>query len=235
MRLNQIIACFLLTAFATLSCQMSYAGIQALATRVVYGSEAKAATLSINNNSAVPYMVQTWLEDPLKGHSSENLPIVVVPPLLKLEANRETVLRFIYAGRGLPTDKETLFWINIQEIPPTSQEQNTLQVAIKTRLKLFYRPKEINATLETAIKQLQWSVSNGQLKLFNPSPLHITIGTLQLNGQGQKLAQLNQDMVGPNQTITVLNKLSGSLSTVNFTYINDYGGESDSLSQTIKK
>ncbi|AZB87837.1 hypothetical protein DKE39_000295 [Acinetobacter baumannii] len=36
-----------------------------------------------------------------------------------------TELKFIYSGQGLPTNQESLFWINIQEIPPTAQEKTS--------------------------------------------------------------------------------------------------------------
>jgi P pilus assembly chaperone PapD len=41
---------------------------------------------------------------------------------------------------ALPQDKESLFWLNIKAIPSASQVDNTLQIAIKTRIKLIYRP-----------------------------------------------------------------------------------------------
>lgn len=235
MCLSRIISCFLLVATCLIGSHTSYAGIQALATRVVYEGDAKAATLSINNNSTLPYMVQVWLEDPNNPKSLARLPIIVIPPLLKLEPERETVLRFIYAGQGLPNDKETLYWVNIQEIPPSSQDQNTLQIAVKTRLKLFYRPKGVTMRLHEAAKSLRWSLVNGELKVFNPTALHVTIGTLQLDGKGEKLSKLNKDMVGPDESITVLKKVASSVSAVSFTYINDYGGESAISLQTINK
>lgn len=67
----------------------------------------------------------------------KNLPVVVVPPILKLDAAKTAVLRFIYSGTGLPQDKETLLWINVQEIPPAPKQENVLQVAVRTRIKLF--------------------------------------------------------------------------------------------------
>jgi chaperone protein EcpD len=199
------------------------AAVQALATRVIYDGSNAAATLNLKNNADQPYMVQTWLEDS-QGQPSKNLPMVVVPPLLRIDAGKESVLRFIYAGQGLASDRETLFWINIQEIPPKPKQDNTLQLAIHTRLKLFYRPKHIQTSLEDAVKQLVWSREGQHLKLYNPSPLHVTIGVVKLEGQSQALKNLDADMVAPGQSIQVLKQLPAQTKQLSFSYINDYGG-----------
>ncbi|MFT4020099.1 MAG: molecular chaperone [Acinetobacter sp.] len=200
--------------------QASHAAIQAMATRIIYDAPDAAATLTIKNNVSKPYMVQTWLEN--SQGETKRLPIIVVPPLLKLDAGKESILRFIYSGQGLPNNQESLFWINIQEIPPTATEKNVLQLAIRTRIKLFYRPKEVKTSLDDAVKQLNWFIDGQQLKVMNPSPLHVTIGVVKLNGK--TVENLAQDMVAPHQTITVLKDMPASITNLGFTYINDYGG-----------
>ena len=45
-----------------------------------------------------------------------NLPMQAIPPILKLAGNKDAILRFVYSGSGLPTDRETVYWINVQEI-----------------------------------------------------------------------------------------------------------------------
>lgn len=101
-------------SFAT----QSQAAIQAMASRVIYPADEKAATLSIKNNAKLPYMAQIWLEPGVATDASQKIPMIVTPPLLRLEPQKESALRFIYSGQGLPTDRESQYWINIQEIPP---------------------------------------------------------------------------------------------------------------------
>ncbi len=196
------------------------AAIQAQATRVIYNSENAAATLSLKNNSDKPYMVQTWLTS---GKDNQKVPMVVIPPLLKLDSGKESILRFIYSGQGLPVDQESLFWVNIQEIPPKPDQDNVLQIAIRSKIKLFYRPKEIKISLDEAARHLQWYQEGKQLKVQNTSPLHVTIGVIK-DDQGKTYSDLNNDMVAPNQSITVLNNFSGNAQSITYTYINDYGG-----------
>lgn len=104
----------------------AFAGIQVNTTRVIYNSTNKSASLSISNDSDDTYMVQTWLNTGDASQMPKNLPIVVTPPILKLATPKEAILRFIYSGSGLPQDKESLFWVNVQEIPPTSKQENVL-------------------------------------------------------------------------------------------------------------
>ncbi|MFH4385192.1 fimbria/pilus periplasmic chaperone, partial [Acinetobacter baumannii] len=88
--------------------------------------DAKAATLAIRNNADKAYMVQNWLEVGDTPTSDSKVPFVITPPLLKLDSKKETLLRIVYSGSGLPTDRESQFWINIQEIPPKPEVENTL-------------------------------------------------------------------------------------------------------------
>ncbi|MBN0168782.1 molecular chaperone, partial [Pseudomonas aeruginosa] len=84
-------------------------------------------------------------------------------------------LRFIYLGSGLPDDRESLFWVNIQETPPTAGGNHTLQFVVRTRLKLFYRPPTIATTLVKEVQKLQWQQSGNNLRLTNSGRLHITL------------------------------------------------------------
>ncbi|SPL70906.1 fimbrial biogenesis chaperone [Acinetobacter stercoris] len=211
------------TLYAFMLCSSANAAIQAQATRVIYNSENSAATLSLKNNSDKPYMVQTWLSATKDAQGKQKIPMVVIPPLLKIESDKESILRFIYSGQGLPTDRESLLWINIQEIPPKPEQDNVLQIAIRSKLKLFYRPKQIKTSLDEAAHQLQWYQEGKQLKVKNASPLHVTIGVIK-DAQGKTYSDLNEDLVAPYQSITVLNNFSGNVKSITYTYINDYGG-----------
>lgn len=228
---NQLIAISILCS--SLLSPLTHSGIQAQATRVIYNSNNSAATLSLKNNADKPYMVQTWLSDH-EGNSKDKLPMVVVPPLMKITPKKESILRFIYSGQGLPQDRESLFWINIQEIPPNPTEENVLQIAILSKLKLFYRPNQIRTTLDEAAKNVEWFKEGQQLKVRNTSPLHVTIGTIK-DESGQVFSAFDQDMVAPNQTITVINNFNSNTKSISYTYINDFGGATSTPLMPIKQ
>lgn len=57
----------------------------------------------------------------------------------------------MYTGEPLPADRESLFWMNVKAIPSLDEKlanENTLQIAIQSRIKLFYRPSGLSAYTE---------------------------------------------------------------------------------------
>ncbi len=53
--------------------------------------------------------------------------------------------RIVMTG-SLPQGQESLFWLNIKAIPSASKQMNSLQIAVKTRIKLIYRPESLRAS-----------------------------------------------------------------------------------------
>ncbi|MEG7472808.1 molecular chaperone [Serratia marcescens] len=206
----------------------SYAGIQVDATRVIYKGDDKSASLPIHNDASEAYMVQTWLDTGDRNQVTKNLPVVVVPPILKLDAAKTAVLRFIYSGTGLPQDKETLLWINVQEIPPAPKQENVLQVAVRTRIKLFYRPVALKTTLDEQVQNLRWQREGSRLQVINDGPLHITFGALHLKNSAGKTVDVDANMVNPKDRLSI--NIPAGVSVGNkiaFSYINDFGGRTE--------
>ncbi|CCG88399.1 fimbrial biogenesis chaperone [Erwinia piriflorinigrans] len=216
--LSAVLCCFSLSAAA---------GIQVDATRVIYHGNAQSASLNIHNDKPETYMVQTWLDQGDATKTPQDIPVQVIPPVLKLAGNKEAVLRFIYSGKGLPQDRESLFWVNVQEIPPTSSKENVLQIAVRTRIKLFYRPDGLNTTLEKQAEALKWHRQGNQLIVENSGPLNITLGTVTLTSGSGKKQTIDADMIKPFDHATMtLPAGTENGSRIGFSYINDYGGNS---------
>ena len=117
------------TQLAILLCAVTFqacAGITINATRVVYSGKEKVASLNIHNRSSTPYKVQIWLDAGLNT-SRVGLPIVATPPQVYLSPQQSAQLRFIYLGGGLPGDRESVYWVNIQETPPAAVGTHTLR------------------------------------------------------------------------------------------------------------
>lgn len=207
----------------------THAAVQVQTTRVIYNAKSASAAVTLSNKSPLPYMVQTWLDAGDDAALPHDLPMVITPPLMQLAPGEQAVVRTIYAGSGLPDDKESLLWINVQEIPPTAEADNVLQVAIRTRIKLFYRPLALDATLDEAARSLQWRIEGQLLEVHNNSPLHITFSHLQGLATAGIGNEIELDMIAPGQTLSVpLSKLNlKGAHSLRFGYINDYGGISD--------
>ena len=221
----------------------AHAAIDLGATRVIFNSEDKSASLSIKNSATQPYVVQTWIEDrpDLSALGSAHARLMVVPPLLRLDPGKETALRIVRSKGALPQDKETVFWLDVHEIPPKPTQPNVLQLALRSRIKIFYRPVKLAGTLDSAFGALNWQVVAGAdgtklLRVHNPSAYHVTfskISALVKAGQSVEL-DLKDSMVAPGTDLDIaLPRGQASVNSVSASYINDFGGASDIKPFTI--
>jgi len=143
------------------------AGVNIGGTRVIYDGGKKEAALSVSNPDNVPYLIQSWLDNPDK--SAGKVPFIITPPLYRLDRGQENVMRIVRAG-NLPDNKESMYWLNIKAIPAAEKKANSLQIAIKTRIKLIYRPVGLrDKGAENFANDLVWRIADGQILVSNPS------------------------------------------------------------------
>lgn len=89
------------------------------------------------------------------GDPQAAVPFVATPPVFALNGHKENEIRVMYTSGQLPADRESLFWVTVANIPQAdSQQQNTLQIAVRSRMKLFYRPKGVQGDSQQAYRQL---------------------------------------------------------------------------------
>ncbi|TKK37751.1 molecular chaperone [Pseudomonas fluorescens] len=217
------------------------AGISLDGTRVVFSAPAKEASVIVKNRAADDVMVQSWVE-PVHGASETDVPFAITPSLVRLGGKKQQVLRVLYQGQGLPTDKESLFWLVVQEIPQKAKSDNVLQIALRQRVKLFYRPANLSDTAASAAESLQWKlVEQGgktALSVFNPSAYHVSFSgrTVKLHtGKETGVYTAAMEMLAPKESRLVAIKsaqvLKARAVTLQFDSINDYGG----LDRVVKK
>ena len=210
---------------ATLAHANATAGVLVGGTRVIFNEKDRESSIPVKNTGASPYVVQAWID---AGDGNAKPPFVATPPLSRLDPGQENVLRILRLAGNLPLDRESVFWLNVKEIPEKSQDENVLQIAVRTRIKLFYRPAGLAGKPGEQRQQLQWAVAAGGkgavLKIGNPSAYHVTFATLNVNG-GQQ--EINGGMVPPGGVLEYpLSGLSAPRDVdVVFTTINDYGAE----------
>ncbi len=61
-------------------------------------------------------------------------------PLLRLGAGQRAKVEVLYQGQGLPTDRETYLLLSVLDVPHATGKGDALQIALRHRFKLFYRP-----------------------------------------------------------------------------------------------
>lgn len=195
------------------------AGVALGATRVIYPEGQKQVQLPVyNNDEKSTYLIQSWVEN---SDGQKDSRFVITPPLFAIQGKKENTLRIIDAtSNQLPKDRETLFWLNVKAIPSMDKaklSQNTLQLAITSRIKLYYRPAKLDSPIDQAAGQLRFRRSANSVMLINPTPYFLTVTELRAGIQ-----DLENALVPPMGETSV--KLpSGSGSEFSYRTINDYG------------
>ncbi|AJZ89308.1 fimbria/pilus periplasmic chaperone [Cedecea neteri] len=199
---------------------IAHAGVVVGGTRVIYDGEKKEAAIGLENPDASPYLIQSWVEN--EAGNSDKRSFIVTPPLFRLDAKQKNTLRIMQTGAGLPTDRETLFWLNIKSIPATEAagQDNTLQLAINTRIKLIYRPGTLKGeTPENASSQLKWVRQGQTLSVSNPTPYYINFQSVSLGGR-----QLDKaTYVAPRSSARIELPADARSGQVEWKVISDYG------------
>ncbi len=178
------------------------ADVTVMGTRIIYPEYAKSVSIQLNNVGEQPALVQAWLDqgNPKEIPESDVIPFILTPTLSRIEAQKGQKLRLIFKPTfSMPQDRESLYWFNVLDIPPTRQatvEQNQLSLSVRSRLKIFYRPKNLNITPQKSYASLvfQYVAPDSKIVISNPSPYYITLNRLLYSQQGSK--QVNQSYLG---------------------------------------
>ncbi len=204
-------------------------------TRIIYPSDSKEVTVTLNNVGQFPALVQVWLDNGNEQMtSSENsVPFVLTPPIFRVEPSKGQTLRIFYTGEPQVTDRETLFFLNVLDIPPKpTTGGNYLQFSVHSRLKVFFRPAGLQPDILRAPEQIQLTFSGNRLTLNNPTPYYITPTALELQKAGRKHMITDIPMLLPfSQEEVFLDNLNfqHDVNAAFISYIDDLGKTKRSL------
>ncbi|PRD14168.1 fimbria/pilus periplasmic chaperone [Pantoea coffeiphila] len=206
---------------------MTYAAIAIQQSRVIFdGDKLSQSLLVINQNPHAPYLVHGWIEDEI-GKRVQG-PLLILPPIQRIEPgeNSQIKIQALTAARLLRQDRETLFYLNLREIPPRVKGGNTLQVALQNRIKVFYRPVGLkNRELASPWhSQLILTRRDNRWQIANPSPYYITLVDAQIHQKGSQIADFTPLMLAPGSSEMLPGNISHYGHAPVFTYLNDYGG-----------
>ncbi|MDQ0741078.1 molecular chaperone [Pseudomonas sp. W4I3] len=217
---------FLLTFFVN----HSQAAISLGATRVIFDAKHQEASLSVLNQGGEDVLVQSWLESDSADFNISSF--AVTPPLSRLSKEGRQQLRILYSGEGVPLDRESIAWLNVQEIPQKANGESVLQLAVRQRIKVFFRPPGLPGSAVEAPTQLKWTLNKRSqtavLKVENPSRFHVSLTGLSLRGAGYNDFLMGEGrMVAPSENVEIpVNPMASAASLkLNFNVINDYGGQ----------
>lgn len=220
------------------------ASVVSSGTRFVYVSTAKEVSIHLTNAGEQPALVQAWLDkgDSKASPESINVPFLLSPSLARIDPGKGQTLRLIHTGEAMPQDRESIYWLNIYQVPPKAKvapDANTLQFAVRTRLKVFYRPAALKDEVSKMGAKLQWQSADGaqglKYTVFNPTPYYISIGDVNLQSQGVRVSKPLFTMIAPNASESVTFELaekadkSTPITDVRYKVIDDLGATSDAV------
>lgn len=231
-RLKKIAFAVGLLIGATFTSQ-AFASVVMTGTRVIYPASAREKAIQLTNQSASPYLVQLWLD---KGNKSSTVqtsdaPFITSPQIFRVNANSGQVVRLIYSGDNLPTDRESIFYLNFVQMPAvkaSEQTANKLLLVFKNRLKVFYRPNNLAGNPDALSNSLTLTLQGKEIVVNNNSGYYATIRNASIVSSGRHRPLIVDEMIAPKSKThwsiaNTARPVKGD--TVSVTLINDFGAD----------
>ncbi|MGS3451921.1 molecular chaperone [Klebsiella electrica] len=216
------------------------AGVRPQLTRIVAYAQDRETAVDVINDSQETYMVQAWLED-LRGNDHD-LPLVLTPPVMKLEGKKQGKFRLVVLRGAIAQDRESAYWLALQEIPPKAGSANKLVIAVRSRLKVFVRPDGLSsAGARDAIKQIRWSLEKDGndvwLKATNPTPYYVSFARLSV-GAGKGITLEDRHRMPPpfgSERYHLPASVNPDRVSVTWSGIHDWGGAGEEYRAELKR
>ncbi|WP_058913360.1 molecular chaperone [Entomohabitans teleogrylli] len=215
-------------------------------TRVIYNEKAGETIVQLSNKGKGPVLIQSWIDDgdTKSRPDSVNVPFNLTPPVARLDPDKGQTLRIVRTGGGLSPQQESLFWLNVLEVPPKPTGQiaagdNLMQFSFRSRIKLFHRPAGLTVTPQQAYDKLALTLRRSgagyAVIVNNPSPYHITFRQLDVR-QAKESSVLGYLGKTPDRMVAPFSELTLALQGVKaplpagakafYSLVNDMGGDS---------
>ncbi|MBA7942979.1 MULTISPECIES: fimbria/pilus periplasmic chaperone [unclassified Citrobacter] len=201
---------WILSALLIVSVQPVHAGIVIYGTRVIYPAEKKEVLVQLMNQGERSALVQSWIDDGDSSLPPEKIhvPFMLTPPVAKIAADSGQQLKIKKMPNMLPNNKESLFYLNVLDIPPNNPDntgKNVLKFAMQNRIKLFYRPKGIAAVNKNTFHKLSLTRSGNGYSIRNDAANWVTVtevkaNNVKINNESIMLAPLSSANVALKNT-----------------------------------
>lgn len=218
-------------ALALLVCLLPFtvaAEVTVEGTRTIYPANAEVVGVTLKNPGADAALVQVWVSDGdvAQSPSASKAPFVLDRPIVRLEPQQTQVLRVRRVAAAAPADgREHLYWLNVQEVPQKArpEEGNQLQVAVRLRLKLFYRPEGVPAPRD-ADAQVRMQATPDGLQLHNAALHYFNVGEVTLvSGSREQVVDSFYLAPQADQHVAFPAGFRGPLTSVRYAWIDDDG------------
>lgn len=209
-------------------------------TRIIHASDSRSSSVIVANPSDRIFAAQAWVNTE-QDDTVTAVPLIATPALFRLDPGKQQMVQINRLPNDLPQDRESLFFFNVQEIPQVKETgTNNLNIALRTRIKLFYRPSQLKSRPEEHLKELEWSVkmlnNAPHLVVDNPSPYHFTFNRLRIHAGGHEESLQASAMVAPfaQRSYPLSGRRFAPNGKVSFSIVNDYGAVSREQTSDIR-
>lgn len=187
-------------------------------TRFIYDEGKKNISVEISNANKETFGGQIWIDN--TSQPATDVFFTPAPSFFKVAGGEKQIIRLLNINPALPQDRESLFWLNVQEIPPAPKDgDNVLAIALNTQVKLIYRPKSLKDGRDKAEQKIQVIGS----KLKNPTPYYFAVTAVTVNGQKIKLSSELDKKLSQMSPFTEVNIDRPLVGKVVIEAIDDYG------------
>lgn len=220
------------------SMTIAQASVEIGGTRVIYPASKSEVSISLLNNDKKPRLVQAWVDsgDASLRPEASTAPFQITPPLARVNPGKGQTLRLIFTQGEVPTDRESVFWLNVLEVPPKptvakGEENNYLQFAVRSRMKIFYRPNGLPGSPDQAVNELRWRLLTQDggyaLECDNPTAYNVSFSDVNIKGapRDERVSKGGMCPAKGKQRFAVKGgpqQVAGG--KLVFTSVNDYGG-----------
>lgn len=205
----------------------SFANIVINGTRVIYKEGMDSVNVQLTNKGNLASLTQNWIDDGDINSTPEDAksPFYLYPPIVKVASGQGQTLRIKKSDQKLKDNIEQVYYLNVLDIPEHRADlegKSYLQLAMRIRIKIFYRPKGLTESPELTPKKITYQLKGDKILVKNDSPYFFTIAAITTNSK-PNIALADSEMIPPLSTreLPLLTKLKGPAAKV--TYVDDFG------------
>ncbi|MGL4886842.1 MAG: fimbrial biogenesis chaperone [Aeromonas veronii] len=222
-----------------LSSPWTVASVLIEGTRVIFREDMDFVDVKVTNTGERPALVQAWLDngDRDKGIAIDQIvvPFSISNPVFKINQGGVQIIRIFKTRPEMikKTDVESVYWLNILEIPAVTKKETTdnyLQIALRNRIKFFYRPSKLNSSNFdfTSDVSVVLNRSSGSISIDNKSDFFVSISRIETKkSKKAKYGAVLSDggvMIEPRGSISIgLNGQAVNGEELYMSFVNDYG------------
>lgn len=202
-----------------------FAAVNVDRTRIVFAANDVVQSLTLTNDSVTPMLLQVWTDagETASSPDSSRTPLVVLPPVFKMQPDELRTLRVMLSSRrslpGIGKAFSGLIFTRSPEQNATDSVTRKLVLPLRLRLKVFIRPHGLKAPTSNDERKLRFSIASQGITITNPTPWYMSTAVMPIKG-----ISIGNIMLAPyEQRDVALSNMPAVGSTVDYAVINDSG------------